>query len=271
MANNSSFKRHPARSASQGVDQPSPVEFSDRPSHGLWERDVSWRIHHLNQQLSKCEGYVGELCQLLPDIRKEMNALVETCRQVPSTHLNVSEALADDGRQVTEDQSDDSEYPSVHMFDPVLPDDATKTFTLQDFDSNDEFSEVKVQSDDVAVNSMKLNSGGAKRKRVGVHTVFSTLAKVLKQPYSEGEMKGMAYRSLECYSSAGPNDRHNWDFPPKHGERKGAKRASHEIHTMAETEISTAMDGLSKTTNHSCTLPVSQRPCWCEITAQSSQ
>jgi hypothetical protein len=271
MANNSSSKRSSAGSASQGVDQHSPVEFSDRFSHGLWERSVFWRIHHLNQQLSKCDGHIWELCQLLPDIRKEMNALLETCRQVSSTHSSMSEALADDGKQVAEDRSNDSEYPSLYMCDPVLPDDATETFTLQNSDSNSEVSKVKMQSDDVAVNSMNPKSGGLKRKRVGVQSVFSTLANVLKQPYSEEEMKGMTYCSVERYSNVGPNDRHNRDFLPNQGKRKDTKRASHEIHTMAETENLTAMDGLSKTRIHSCTLPLSQRPCWCEITAQSKR
>jgi hypothetical protein len=162
---------HTAQSTTQDFDWGSPTDCSDSPFHSLREG-----IQNLNLRLSKFEGHIQEACQLLPEIRKEVNTLLKACRQAPA--YSMSEALADDGRQVIGDRSDTSGDSFVFTIDPVLPDNATESFTLLASDSNSEGSEVKVQSDVVAVIGMKPRSKRLKRKRVGVYSVFSTLANV---------------------------------------------------------------------------------------------
>jgi hypothetical protein len=107
---------------------------------------------------------------------------------------------------------------------------------------------------------VKSKSGGLKRKRVGRYSVHNTLANKAKHPDSEVETKSVAKSLIGRYSDAGPDDK---DYMPKSRKLKGTGHASHERHTIRKIENSTVMDGLPKTNNHSCTLPLSQRPCWC--------
>jgi hypothetical protein len=167
MPNNSPRHISSVRSPNQDTDSWCPVESSTSLTHSLQER--SWGIQHLNQQLSKCEAYIWEVSQLLQEMRKEVNTLLNAYRQFPSTNSAMPEALADERSQVIGGDS------FTFAINPVLPDDATESFTLLASPSSED-SKIIAESNVVAVNTIKPQSERLKRKRVGACPVFSTLS-----------------------------------------------------------------------------------------------
>jgi hypothetical protein len=85
--------------------------------------------------------------QLLQEMRREANTLLNACRQVPSAN-SVMPATG---------ESRNSGDSFTFAINPVLPDDATESFTLQASYSSED-SEIIVESNAVAVNTIKPQS-----------------------------------------------------------------------------------------------------------------
>jgi hypothetical protein len=241
----------------QDTDSQCPIEFSNSLCYSLQECSLSWRIQYLNQQLSKYKVYIWEVSQLLQEIRKEVNILLNACPQVLSANSVTPEALADKRSQVIGEGSLNSCDLFTFTINPLLPDDATESFTLL-ASSSSEDSEVRVESNVVAVDTTKPQSERLKRKWVSTYPVFSTLANGLKQ------------LSSQKYFDAGVSYRYSKDFVPTTWQQKCIKHAdSRDIHITVEAKRATAKEELLNRGNPSCTLPLSQRPCRCEMRAQS--